>query len=205
MNTTSYDDLVRRINKCTKCTLAEKRNRAVPGEGSLDADVMFIGEAPGYYEDQEGRPFVGRAGNLLTELLNSIGLRREDVYITNMLKCRPPNNRDPLPGEIAACQPYLDEQLEIISPKVVVALGRYSFAKFFPNEAIGKARGKARRWNNLLVYPMYHPAAALRNGRLRSALEEDFRALPGLIEDAGSLPGDPSPEEDTRQQLSLFE
>lgn len=204
MSTATHEDLVRRVNACTKCTLAEKRNRAVPGEGSLDADVMFIGEAPGYYEDQEGRPFVGRAGNLLTELLNSIGLRREDVYITNMLKCRPPNNRDPLPGEIAACQPYLDEQLEIISPKVVVALGRYSFARFFPNEAIGKARGKARRWNNLLVYPMYHPAAALRNGRLRSALEEDFRALPGLIEDAGSLPDDP-PDEDPRQQLSLFE
>ena len=204
MSTTTYEDLVRRVNACTKCTLAQKRNRAVPGEGSLDADVMFVGEAPGYYEDQEGRPFVGRAGNLLTELLDSIGLRREDVYITNMLKCRPPNNRDPLPGEIAACQPYLDEQLETISPKVVVALGRYSFAKFFPNEAIGKARGKPRRWNNLLVYPMYHPAAALRNGRLRAALEEDFRALPGLIRDAGSLPVDQA-EEDPRQQLSLFE
>ena len=205
MNTTVYDDLVSRVNACTKCTLAQKRNRAVPGEGSLDADVMFVGEAPGYYEDQEGRPFVGRAGNLLNELLSSIGLRREDVYITNMLKCRPPNNRDPLPGEIAACRPYLDEQLEIVSPKVVVALGRYSFAKFFPDEAIGKARGKPRRWNNLLVYPMYHPAAALRNGRLRSALEDDFRALPGLIEDAGSLPDELPPEEDTRQQLSLFE
>ena len=205
MTTPTYDDLVRRVNACTKCTLGHKRNRAVPGEGSLDADVMFVGEAPGYYEDQEGRPFVGRAGNLLNELLNSIGLRREDVYITNMLKCRPPNNRDPLPGEIAACQPYLDEQLEIISPKVVVALGRYSFAKFFPDEPIGKARGRARRWNNLLVYPMYHPAAALRNGRLRGALEEDFRALPGLIGDAGSLPDDLPPEEDSRQQLSLFE
>ena len=204
MNTTTYDDLVRRVNACTRCTLAEKRNRAVPGEGSLDADVMFVGEAPGYNEDQEGRPFVGRAGNLLNELLRSIGLRREDVYITNMLKCRPPNNRDPLPGEIAACQPYLDEQLETISPKVVVALGRYSFAKFFPNEAIGKARGKPRRWNNLLVYPMYHPAAALRNGRLRSALEEDFRALPGLIADAGSLPDDQT-EDEPKQQLSLFE
>ena len=204
MNTTSYDDLVRRVNSCTKCTLAEKRNRAVPGEGSLDAEVMFVGEAPGYYEDQEGRPFVGRAGNLLNELLRSIGLRREDVYITNMLKCRPPNNRDPLPGEIAACQPYLDEQLETISPKVVVALGRYSFAKFFPNEAIGKARGKPRRWNNLIVYPMYHPAAALRNGRLRSALEEDFRALPGLIADSGSVPDDQT-EDEPKQQLSLFE
>ena len=201
--TTAYQTLVQNVNACTRCTLGGKRNRAVPGEGSLTADVMFVGEAPGFYEDQEGRPFVGRAGNLLNELLQSIGLRREDVYITNMLKCRPPNNRDPLPGEIAACTPYLDEQLQMIDPKVVVALGRYSFAKFFPGEAIGKARGRPRRWNNLLVYPMYHPAAALRNGNLRRALEDDFRALPALIADASSLPEE-EPDDDPTQQLSLF-
>ena len=203
MTTTTYQDLVQRVNACTRCTLGGKRNRAVPGEGSLAADVVFVGEAPGFYEDQQGRPFVGRAGALLDELLQSIGLRREDVYITNMLKCRPPNNRDPLPGEIAACTPYLDEQLAMIAPKVVVALGRYSFAKFFPNEAIGKARGIPRRWNDLVVYPMYHPAAALRNGNLRRALEDDFRALPALIADASSLPEE-EPDDDPTQQLSLF-
>ncbi len=202
----NFDDLIKRVNACTKCTLSEKRTQAVPGEGSRNADVMFVGEGPGFYEDRDGRPFVGPAGNLLTQLLATIGLSREDVYITNMLKCRPPNNRDPLPGEIRACQPYLDEQLELILPKVVVALGRYSFSKFFPGEAISKARGKPRRWNNLVVFPMYHPAAALHNPRLRPALENDFRSLPSLIESVNRLPEEEERDAaSTTQQLSLFE
>ncbi|MDP6050686.1 MAG: uracil-DNA glycosylase [SAR202 cluster bacterium] len=178
-----YEQLIRQVNECKLCTLSQKRNLPVPGEGSLNADIVFIGEGPGFYEDQQGRPFVGAAGQLLENLLESIGLNREDVYITNMVKCRPPNNRDPLPSEIDACRPYLDRQLEIINPKVIVTLGRYSFAKFFPGVPISKGRGVPQKWNNLLIYPVYHPAAALRNGKFRSILESDFQELPRILED----------------------
>ena len=197
-----FDALERRVNACTRCTLSQKRTNAVPGEGSRSADVVFVGEGPGFHEDQQGRPFVGPAGRLLDELLASVGLDRKDVYITNMIKCRPPNNRDPLPGEIEACKPYLDEQIEMIAPKVIVALGRYSFSKFFPDEPIGKARGKPRRWNGLIVYPMYHPAAALRNGSLRAALERDFQSLLPLLEKG--LPSARPQEADQSEQLSLL-
>ena len=197
-----FDALERRVNACTRCTLSQKRTNAVPGEGSRSADIVFVGEGPGFHEDQQGRPFVGPAGRLLDELLASVGLDRKDVYITNMIKCRPPNNRDPLPGEIEACKPYLDEQIEMIAPKVIVALGRYSFSKFFPDEPIGKARGKPRRWNGLIVYPMYHPAAALRNGSLRTALERDFQSLLPLLEKG--LPSSRPQEADQSEQLSLL-
>ena len=197
-----FDALERRVNACTRCTLSQKRTNAVPGEGSRSADVVFVGEGPGFHEDQQGRPFVGPAGRLLDELLASVGLDRKDVYITNMVKCRPPNNRDPLPGEIEACKPYLDEQIELIAPKVIVALGRYSFSRFFPDEPIGKARGKPRPWNGLVIYPMYHPAAALRNGSLRSALERDFQNLIPLLEKG--LPSARSQEADQSEQLSLL-
>ena len=197
-----YEILVDQVLNCTLCTLSQKRTLAVPGEGSLTAGIMIIGEGPGYYEDQQGRPFVGPAGRLLEELLASIGLSREDVYITNMIKCRAPSNRDPLPGEIKACKPYLDKQLELIGPRVVVTLGRYSFAKFFPDEPIGKARGRPRRWNGLTIYPMYHPAAALRNGNLRSLLEKDFLELPSILD------SDPPEAEESREpeakQLGFF-
>ncbi len=197
-----FDALIQRVNTCTRCTLSRKRTNAVPGEGSRNADVVFVGEGPGFYEDQQGRPFVGPAGQLLDQLLASVGLDRKDVYITNMVKCRPPNNRDPLPGEIAACKPFLDEQIEMISPRVLVALGRYSFSKFFPDEPIGKARGKPRPWNGLTVYPMYHPAAALRNGNLRSALEQDFRNLALLLQE--DLSSSRTEEAEQSEQLSLL-
>ncbi len=164
---------------------------------------MFIGEGPGYYEDRDGRPFVGPAGKLLDRLLSSIDLKREDVYITNMVKCRPPNNRDPLPGEVRSCGPYLDKQIEMIAPRVIVALGRHSFSKFYPGEAIGKARGKPREWNGLTVYPMYHPAAALRNPGLLTALEADFRNLTSLLEQPKPEAG--KPEAEQSEQLSLFQ
>ena len=199
---TEFDELVQQVNNCTLCTLSQKRSKAVPGEGSRTANIMFVGEGPGYHEDQQGRPFVGRAGKLLEELLASIGLKREQVYITNMIKCRPPNNRDPLPSEITACKPYLDKQIEMIGPKVIVTLGRYSFSKFFPGETIGKARGKPRRWNGRTVYPIYHPAAALRNSNLRSALEKDFSKLPALLD---KTPDEEEISEDEQsEQLSLF-
>ncbi len=201
-----FQSIVDRIASCTRCSLSQGRTLTVPGNGALDADVMFIGEAPGYYEDQQGLPFVGRAGNLLNEMLASIGLSREDVYVTNMVKCRPTNNRDPFPGEISACAGYLDEQIELIQPRVIVTLGRYSFSKFFPGEAIGRARGRPRDWNGLVVFPMYHPAAALRNGNLRSALENDFSTLPGLIRRvAERLTVKPEPAQKPAKQLSMFE
>ena len=207
--TTDFDVLVEEITSCTLCSLSEKRTNAVPGEGSLTADIFFIGEGPGFYEDRDGRPFVGPSGKFLDELLASIGLRRQDVYITNMVKCRPPNNRDPLPGEIRACQPYLDRQLDLISPKIVVTLGRYSFNKLFPGESISKARGKPRRWNDITVYPMYHPAAALHNPALRPVIESDFGRLPSLVEEAAREPEavrEPEQEEaPATKQLSMFE
>jgi uracil-DNA glycosylase family 4 len=197
-----FDALIQQIKACELCGLSKTRTEAVPGEGNRKAEIMFIGEAPGYHEDRQGRPFVGPAGQLLNELLASIGLKREDVYITNMVKSRPPNNREPLPGEIEACRPYLDKQLELISPKVVVTLGRFSFGKFFPGESISKARGKPRRWNNLVVFPIYHPAAALHNPRLRPDLESDFKKLPALIESVKQAA--PDKKEEPTKQLSLF-
>ncbi len=200
-----YTTLVNQISACTKCGLSKGRTKSVPGDGSTSADVMFIGEGPGFYEDQQGIPFVGRAGNLLNEMLASIGLRREDVYITNMVKCRPPNNRDPFPVEISSCAPYMDAQIEMIQPKVIVALGRYSFSKFFPGETIGKARGRPREWRGLVVYPMYHPAAALRSGKLHDSLRQDFSKLPDLIREVSHRrETGAQPKRETVRQMSMF-
>ena len=202
--TADFEELERRINGCVICTLGTKRTMAVPGNGSHTADVMFIGEGPGYYEDQQGLPFVGRAGQLLNEMLAAIGMRREDVFVTNMIKCRAPNNRDPLPIEIRSCGPYLDRQIELIAPKVIVTLGRYSTAKFFPDEPIGKLRGTPANWNGIVVYPMYHPAAALRNSTIRAALERDFLKLPSLLA-ATPAPATPPPSEPQSSQLGLLD
>lgn len=201
-----YELLVSQISSCAKCGLSRGRTQAVPGSGSLDADIMFIGEGPGFHEDRQGVPFVGQAGNLLNYMLSVIGLSREDVYITNMVKCRPPNNRDPFPGELEACAPYLDEQLKLIDPKVIVTLGRFSFTKFFPGQAIGRARGKPRKWREYMVFPMYHPAAALHNPGLRPVLEQDFSALPEIIRQVvEEQTAEPEPEEPPTQQLSMFD
>ena len=194
--------LAGQISGCMDCNLSQHRTRAVPGEGPEDADLMFIGEGPGYNEDQQGRPFVGQAGRYLEELLASIGFSRDDVYITNMVKCRPPNNRDPFPGEIQACSKYLDVQIELIQPRVIVTLGRHSLGKFLPGETIGKTHGKPRQMGNLIVYPIYHPAAALRQHTLRTVLEQDFQAIPSLLQ------GDPpleKPEEPKSRQISMFQ
>ena len=198
-----FEQLVQKIKTCTLCGLSRTRVNAVPGEGSRSADIMFIGEGPGFYEDRDGRPFVGPAGQLLDEMLASIGLARGDVYITNMVKCRPPNNRDPLPGETSACRPYLDQQLEMVSPRVVVTLGRHSFSKFFPGESISRARGKPRKWKHFTVYPMYHPAAALHNPGLRPAIQDDFKSLRSLVENVDEVQErEPVAQP---QQLNLFE
>jgi len=169
------------------CGLSANATQAVPGEGSVDADIMFIGEAPGKKEDAQGLPFVGAAGKFLNEMLESINMSRKDVYITNIVKFRPPNNRDPLPNEIEASRPWLEDQIKLIQPKVIVFLGRHALNRFFPDEQISKAHGKLlkKEIKNIPVsnfFALYHPAAALYNGSLREVLFEDFKKLPKIIE-----------------------
>ncbi len=166
------------IRVCLRCELHKTRTKAVPGEGPADARIMLIGEAPGWNEDQQGRPFVGAAGKFLEELLAAAGLKREDVFITNIVKSRPPGNRDPLPDEIAACEPWLQRQIEIIDPDVIVTLGRFSMAQWFPSERISKIHGQPKRVGRRLIVPMYHPAAALHQQALKTTILEDFGRLP---------------------------
>ncbi|MBI2935212.1 MAG: uracil-DNA glycosylase [Chloroflexi bacterium] len=195
-------ELAQRIGVCTNCPLSRTRTQAVPGEGPERPALLFIGEGPGYYEDQQGRPFVGPAGKLLEELLEAIGLHRSDVYITNVVKCRPPANRDPLPSEISACRSYLDRQIELLDPRVIVTLGRFSLAHFFPQESISKVHGKSRPWNNRVVFPMYHPAAALRSPQVRIVIAEDAKRIPELLEQTHrETPAKVVPQV---QQLNLF-
>lgn len=196
----TLSELHKEIALCEDCELSRHRNRAVPGEGPEDADLLFIGEAPGFYEDQQGRPFVGPAGQFLDELLRSIGLRREDVYIANVVKCRPPTNRDPLPAEMRACRKWLDLQIELIRPKVIITLGRYSLDQFFPGASIGKAHGTARKKDGIIYFAMYHPAAALHQQSLRKIIEEDMLKIPSLLSQAAEV----EEEESKPQQLSMF-
>ena len=177
----NLEDIIGQIQNCTKCDLSKTRTNVVPGSGSSDADIVFIGEGPGFYEDREGSPFVGPAGKLLDSLLKIIDLNRDKVFITNMVKCRPPKNRDPLPIEIQTCKTFLDRQLEVVAPKILVTLGRHSFVKFFPGELLSKSRGKPRKLEGFTVFPVYHPAAALHNPGLRPIIEADFRKLPELL------------------------
>src|SRR4030043_2375460 len=176
--------LYEEIRACRECELAKHRTKVVPGEGAGDADLLFIGEAPGWHEDQQGRPFVGPAGQFLEQLLNLIGLKRDQVYIANVIKCRPPGNRDPLPGEIQACSKWLDRQIELLKPKMIVTLGRYSMARYFPNESISKVHGKARKHGDIIYYAMYHPAAALHQGSLRKTIEADMLKIPQILKQA---------------------
>jgi len=185
--TSPLAELYQQISLCQDCELAKYRNKVVPGEGAEDAEIMFIGEAPGFYEDQQGRPFVGSAGHFLDELLNSIGLERSKVYICNVIKCRPPGNRDPLPKEIKACQKWLDRQIEIINPKLIVTLGRYSMARFFPKESISKVHGTWRQVGNRICFAMYHPAAALHQQKLRETLQADMLKIPLALDEARKL------------------
>ncbi len=175
-------ELYKEIADCRDCELVKHRTKVVPGEGPEDAELLFIGEAPGWHEDQQGRPFVGPAGQFLDQLLALIGQKREQVYIANVIKCRPPQNRDPLPREIEACRTWLDRQIEIIRPKVIVTLGRYSLARYFPNEGISKVHGKARKVGDFVCYPMYHPAAALHQNSLRQIIEADMLQIPRVLD-----------------------
>ncbi len=199
--------LATQVRGCQKCPLGRLRVRAVPGEGPPDAEILFIGEGPGYHEDQQGRPFVGSSGQLLESLLTSIGLTRQQVFIANVIKCRPPNNRDPLPDEIDACRTYLDRQIEIIDPLLIVTLGRFSMARFFPPTArITRIHGQPLPLEGRIVLPLYHPAAVLRNPEWHQDLQKDFATIPALVASIRQQrsASQASDEPDDLEQLTLF-
>ena len=201
----SLSEIYRQIAECKDCGLHAQRTRVVPGEGAESAAIFFIGEAPGWHEDQQGRPFVGPAGKFLDEMLTSIGLVRSEVYIGNVIKCRPPANRDPLPTEIKACQKWLDLQMKQIKPRLVVTLGRYSLAKFFPGKTISKVHGTWYRQDGIIYFAMYHPAAALHQNNLRQTLIDDIKKIPPLLADLNKIPDTRVPEaKDSHRQLNMF-
>ena len=197
----SLTELYEQIALCQKCDIAKSRTTVVPGEGAEDADIMFIGEAPGWHEDQQGRPFVGPAGQFLDRLLASIDLNREQVYIANVIKCRPTGNRDPLPSEITNCQPWLDSQIEIIKPRMIVTLGRYSMARYFPGKTISKIHGTALKQDDIIYFAMYHPAAALHQGNLKQTIEADMSKIPALLAETDTVKETTSQP----QQMNMFE
>lgn len=209
-------EVAAQVAVCTRCQLHLSRKLAVPGEGPAGAEVMCIGEGPGYYENEQGRPFVGAAGNLLNELLKKGGLSRAEVFITNVVKCRPPGNRDPLPEELAMCGDYLTRQIAAINPLVIVTLGRFSMQRFLPLERISQVHGQAVQQGSRLIVPMYHPAAALHQPGLKSTLERDFASLSEHLQKARArraeaaapppvqAPPPPPAAEEPPQQLSLF-
>jgi uracil-DNA glycosylase len=177
--------LEEQVKACPACPLCESRTHAVPGDGSYRALVMFIGEGPGFEEDRKGLPFVGKSGKFLTEMLNSVGIERSDVYITNIVKCRPPKNRDPRPDEIATCSGYLERQIAMINPRIIVTLGRHSMNRWFPDASITKVHGQIRNiGRGRVALPLFHPAAALRNPAWRADFVQDIQKLPALIERA---------------------
>lgn len=190
-------DLYQLISRCPDCDLCQTRTQTVPGEGPEDARIMFIGEAPGFNEDRTGRPFVGAAGKFLDQLLALAGLSRQTVYIGNIIKCRPANNRDPQPSEIEACGKWIDRQIELIKPDVIVTLGRYSMNKFIPGAVISRIHGDPRVVNGTTIVPMFHPAAALHQERYRSLIEADFQKLPAILDAAArsrsTAPPEPEP------------
>ncbi len=180
------------IAACARCELHEERTNAVPGAGAANADIFFLGEGPGAQEDQQGLPFVGRSGQFLDELLNGIELNREKVFITNVVKCRPPGNRSPHVDEVRGCATYLDRQLELVRPRLVVTLGRFAMERFFSYGRISQIHGQPRRMDGVVVLPLYHPAAALYRGSLRSVVQEDFRRIPELLKDPLGAPSQDS-------------
>jgi len=202
------------VSTCSKCDLCKGRTKAVPGEGNPHAKILFIGEGPGFHEDKQGRPFVGPSGQFLEELLKSINLKRSDVFITNVVKCRPPENRDPLPGEVGACNDYLDRQIAALKPRVIVTLGRISMSKCFGGEKISAIHGRARKKDGYMCIPMFHPAAALRTESYKIALREDFKKISLVLAEAErvaaeeaakpAVPAAVTKKEEPPEQLSLF-
>jgi len=198
----TLETIAAEVRACRACALYYGRKNAVPGVGSPNARVMFIGEGPGFHEDQQGLPFVGAAGKFLDELLEMIGFARDEVFIANVIKCRPPGNRDPRPEEIGACRPFLDRQIALIGPQIIVTLGRYSMERYFPGAKISQVHGQVRKIDGILYYPMYHPAAALHQPSLRRDVEEDMAKIPDLLARIDEFP-DGKPQQDVKQ-LGLF-
>jgi len=204
-DTDNLEKIASEVSGCEKCKLHTTRKKAVPGNGPMQAKIMFIGEGPGYHENEQGLPFVGAAGKFLSDLLASIGLKREDVFITNVVKCRPPQNRDPEVEELKACNGYLERQISVINPKVIVTLGRYSMEKFFPGAKISAIHGQARTIGGRLVVAMFHPAAALHQPQYKSLIEQDFKKLPDYIAEIEAVQSaTPKLDDDGVEQLSLF-
>ncbi len=201
----SLDELNAQIAQCVKCDIAKLRTRTVPGEGNPEAEIMFIGEAPGFHEDQQGRPFVGQAGQFLDHLLATIGLDRTKVFIANVIKCRPPSNRDPMPTEIQNCDSWLEQQIDVIQPRMIVTLGRYSMQKFFAGKTISRIHGTAVNRDGRLYFAMYHPAAALHQRSLQQAIEDDMRKIPEVLAAAIPAAEEEKPKPPQAQQLNLFE
>lgn len=170
------------VKKCSQCRLHRTRTKAVPGEGNINAKIMFVGQCPGYNEDQSGRPFVGKAGALLSNLIKMANLDRSNVFITNIVKCRPPENRDPMVDEVRNCEPYLEGQIKLINPKIIVTLGRFATAHFIKDAAISEVHGNPLTTKGRIIYPLYHPAAALRSETVAQILERDFTKIPALLE-----------------------
>jgi uracil-DNA glycosylase len=201
----SLEQVAAEVHVCPKCPLSRSRTNAVPGEGAANARVLFIGEAPGFHEDRQGRPFVGASGQYLDQLLVGINMQREDVFITNVVKCRPPGNRDPEPDEVMACRGYLERQVALIKPDVIVTLGRYSMERFFPGQSISRIHGRPKRVGDVFYLPLFHPAAALRRPDWRQAMEDDFRRIPELLAELDKSREDARPDAgDDFEQLSLF-
>lgn len=231
---TSLDEIAAKVRACVKCRLSETRTNAVPGDGSSAASVLFIGEGPGKNEDEQGLPFIGRAGQLLNKVLSEAPLAREDVYITNVVKCRPPGNRDPEQDEVATCMPYLKAQISLLDPRVIVTLGRHSMLRFYPEGKISKDHGRIIDIGDRVLLPLYHPAAALRNPSLVETLRDDIRRIPEAVRQSlqlsvasanrneadsenldrnstslsasqgGNEPSDPKNEDEDRNQMNLF-
>jgi uracil-DNA glycosylase len=199
------------VSGCTSCVLHKTRKKSVPGEGPANCEIMFIGEGPGMNENEQGRPFVGAAGNFLSQLLEQAGLKREDVWIGNVVKCRPPENRDPMPDELSACNLYLERQIAAINPSIIVTLGRFSMGKFMPGAKISAVHGQMRKVADRFVIAMFHPAAALHQANLKPTILADFARLPQLLAEARRQLGKSAPAaliaEEPREepkQLSLF-
>jgi DNA polymerase len=205
--------IAKEVTVCTNCALNHSRKKAVPGEGPASAEIMFIGEGPGFHENEQGRPFVGAAGQFLDQLLAQAGVTRAEVFITNVVKCRPPGNRDPLPEELSACNEYLERQISAINPSIIVTLGRFSMNKFFPGAKISAVHGQMRKVGDRYVIAMFHPAAALHQASLKPAILADFAKLPELLSQARAGLGKSAPvpkekveakKEDDPKQMSMF-
>ncbi|MEB2333630.1 MAG: uracil-DNA glycosylase [Anaerolineaceae bacterium] len=203
--------IAKEVTVCVNCALHHTRKKSVPGEGPATAEIMFIGEGPGFHENEQGRPFVGAAGKFLDQLLAQAGVTRADVWIGNVVKCRPPDNRDPLPDELAACDKYLERQIEAINPSIIVTLGRFSMNKFFPGAKISAVHGQMKKVGERYVIAMFHPAAALHQAALKPAILADFAKLPELLKEARAGLGKSAPvmkveepQADDPKQMSMF-